>query len=168
MSQADTNQLLPLNAIQLPQEPSWWPLAMGWWSLLLTSVIFLLTIYLFVRYQKRKLKAKKAALRLFALEQHHMSPSAALELVRQAALSYYPRERIANLTGLAWYQFLDSQLEQPRFMNNKVQWDRALYQNQEPKDKEQLIQDCHTWLNEALPPKKKFRVQPLKVQPVNE
>ncbi|GAK82619.1 hypothetical protein JCM19238_162 [Vibrio ponticus] len=82
-------------------------------------------------------------------------PAAALELVRQAALCYFPREQIAQLTGKEWYAFLDSQVDNPLFEANFEQWQTVLYSKQPITNSEELVQHCYQWVEQALPPKKR-------------
>ena len=104
--------------------------------------------------KKRHLAAKKTAQRLMA---SHQKPADAIELVRQAALCYFPREEIAQLTGKEWYEFLDSQLNQPVFIANYELWQQALYSKHPIQETHTLLQDCSLWIDQALPPKRKRR-----------
>ncbi|KJY84568.1 hypothetical protein TW81_03300 [Vibrio galatheae] len=152
MSSETQTSLLPLNPMHLPEPPAWLPLAWGWWALIGGLLALLLTTWLLLRWNKKRLAPKKTALRLLALDQ---KPSEAIELVRQAALCYFPREQIAQLTGKEWYVFLDSQLSSPRFSENYELWQQALYSKQPIPNAQALIQDCSEWINQALPPKKR-------------
>lgn len=154
MSTDTSTSLLPLNALHLPQPPTWLPLAWGWWALLGGSLTLLIAVWLLVKWNKKRLAPKKTALRLLSRDQ---KPAEAIELVRQAALCYFPREQVAQLTGKAWYQFLDSQLATPRFCNNYELWQQALYSKQPIANASELIQDCSDWVSQALPPKKRRR-----------
>lgn len=144
-------QPLPLDALQLPQPPSWFPLAWGWWASVGVVFVTLIAIWLLLRWNKKRLAPKKTALRLLAMGDR---PSEAIELVRQAALCYFPREEIAQLTGKEWYQFLDSQLATPCFADNYDRWQNALYNKQSDNDQAELITHCQQWVEQALPPKR--------------
>lgn len=151
-----TQPHLNLNAPHLPTAPSWWPLASGWWLTLLILFCLTLGIFLYLRWRQKKLRSKKVALALFASQS--LTPSSAMELLRQATLSYYPRTRIAKLHGKDWYQFLDSQTNQPCFVEKQSQWQQALYNVKSAENNhQQLIDDCQTWVAQALPPKRKGR-----------
>lgn len=156
MSTETQTSLLPLNALHLPEVPSWLPLAWGWWATLGGILTLTLATWLIFRWNKRRLAPKKTALRLLALDQR---PSEAIELVRQAALCYFPREEIAQLTGKEWYGFLDSHLKTPRFSQNYEAWQQALYSKQPIDNADALIQDCSEWVGQALPPKKRRKVR---------
>ena len=150
----DTSTLLPLNPMHLPEPPSWFPLAWGWWTLIASVIVGLLIVWLLLYRKKRHLAAKKTAQRLMA---SHQKPADAIELVRQAALCYFPREEIAQLTGKEWYEFLDSQLNQPVFIANYELWQQALYSKHPIQETHILLQDCSLWIDQALPPKRKRR-----------
>lgn len=103
---------------------------------------------------KKRLKAKRAALKLFVKPITPHTPSSAIELLRQAALCYYPREAIASLHGEQWYQFLDLQLGETRFSDKMPLWQAALYQNKHGEHDNELVNDCLVWVEKALPPKR--------------
>ncbi len=149
------SDLLQLNPLQLPPAPSWWPLAWGWLSLIGLTLATILIITLLIRWKRKRLAPKKAALRILELSKENMTPSDAIELVRQAALCYFPREEIAKLTGRNWYEFLDSYLPSPLFKQNETLWQKALYQKESATDSTGLVDDCQAWIQQALPPKKR-------------
>ncbi len=110
---------LELNALHLPDAPTWWPLAWGWWAGAASIVLVVVIIMLVIRWKRKRMAPKKTALRL--LNPHlKQTPSSAIELLRQAALCYFPREEIAHLTGNAWYTFLDTQVGRPYLCRMKL------------------------------------------------
>lgn len=149
------SDLLQLNPLQLPPTPSWWPLAWGWSTLIGSAIVLLILVALLIRWRHKRLAPKKAALRIFQLSKQRMTPSDAIELVRQAALSYFTREEMAKLTGHDWYQFLDSYVPTPLFSPNENLWQQALYHKEKQNDPQSLIEDCQLWIEQALPPKKR-------------
>lgn len=154
MTTTADSSLLPLKAMQLPDAPSWFPLAWGWWASAAVILVMILSVILIIKMRKKRIAPKKAALRLI---QNEKRPAAAIELVRQAALCYFPREEIAQLTGAGWYQFLDQQVESPLFVNNADQWQTVLYSKTPVANSQQLIEHCYQWVEEALPPKKRSK-----------
>ena len=88
------------------------------------------------------------------MEQGTITPSGAMEILRQAALSYFPREKVAHLSGTKWLDFLDSQINDSLFRKNEKEWLKALYEKEPDVDTPALIAQCHEWLNNALPPKR--------------
>lgn len=139
---------LPLESLRLPLEPSAWPLAWGWWLLIFTTVGLVFALIYALYRREQKLRAKTQALRQFSSSTSVME---AHNLLRQAAMSYFPRQHIASLTGKSWYQFLDQQLNQPTFVTKQARWDTALYQSGE--EDPALIADAKQWIVQALPPK---------------
>jgi hypothetical protein len=154
---------LPLKPQHLPEAPGLWPLPWGYWALLATVIIATLLLVWLTRHYKRKARAKKAAIKL--IETHSgSSPSSAIEIVRQAALSYFPREDIAKLSGEQWLTFLDSQLDAPRFRAKDSEWQYVLYRKAgssngayRKETDHALVNDCLYWVQHALPPKRKFK-----------
>ncbi|MGY0617078.1 DUF4381 domain-containing protein [Vibrio sp. FJH11] len=148
-------QNLNLEPLILPNAPEWFPLAWGWWAVLVGICIIVLSLYLYFKWRTKRLLAKRTALKLLTHSVTPHTPSSALEILRQAALSYFPREDIAPLTGSAWYEFLDNHTDETRFVDKQQQWQAALYQKSPLGQHQDLIDDCAFWINHALPPKKK-------------
>ena len=100
--------------LQMPDPVSWWPLAWGWWVLIAVLVgIIAFAIYRLVVNHKHKRAQKEALQQIKALSNE--TPTYELNrLLKQAMLSYYPREIIAGLTGASWYEFLIQQLKENR------------------------------------------------------
>lgn len=152
MSNETQTAPLSLQPLHLPEPPSWLPLSWGWWAIIATTLVLLLTIWLTIRWNKKRQAPKKTALRLLG---SCSKPSEAIELLRQAAFCYYPRTEIAQLTGNDWYQFLDSQIDTPCFVNNQHLWQQALYSKAPIANSDELIHHCIDWVEKALPPKKR-------------
>ena len=114
---------LPLRDLHLPEPISWWPLAPGWWLLIalaIVGLVYLSRIYL--RARARGAARRHALRQLDALtaefEQHRDAVALSggiSELLRRTMLAYAPRKEIAGLTGDAWLEWLDRDLDQPRF-----------------------------------------------------
>ncbi|MEZ8863079.1 DUF4381 domain-containing protein [Vibrio sp. 10N.247.311.51] len=155
-------QPLDLSPVIAPDAPTWWPLAWGWWAVIITAIALIALVFFIVKRRKNNQQAKQEALSYFSNSQSQdgLSPSKAQDIVRQAALSYFPREKIAGLSGNDWLEFLDAQLAKPLFVAKQSQWQQALYQDaalindEQKKAQQQLVNDCETWLRKALPPKR--------------
>ncbi|MEZ9778346.1 DUF4381 domain-containing protein [Vibrio sp. 10N.261.54.A5] len=155
-------QPLDLSPVIAPDAPTWWPLAWGWWAVVITAIALIALVFFIVKRRKNNQQAKQEALSYFSNSQSQdgLSPSKAQDIVRQAALSYFPREKIAGLSGDDWLKFLDAQLAKPLFVAKQSQWQQALYQDvalmndEQKKAQQQLVNDCETWLRKALPPKR--------------
>ena len=155
-------QPLDLSPVIAPDAPTWWPLAWGWWAVIITAIALIALVFFIVRRRKNNQQAKQEALSYFSNRQssNRLSPSEAQRILRQAALSYFPREKVAGLAGDDWLKFLDAQLKKPLFVAKQSQWQQALYQDaalmndDQKKAQQQLVNDCETWLRKALPPKR--------------
>ncbi|CDT13133.1 Conserved hypothetical protein [Vibrio coralliirubri] len=155
-------QPLDLSPVIAPDAPTWWPLAWGWWAVIITAIALIALVFFILKRRKNNQQAKQEALSYFSNSQSpvSLSPSKAQDIVRQAALSYFPREKIAGLSGDDWLTFLDTQLAKPLFVAKQSQWQQALYQDvalmneEQKKAQQQLVNDCETWLRKALPPKR--------------
>ncbi|HFD13222.1 MAG TPA: DUF4381 domain-containing protein [Crenotrichaceae bacterium] len=115
---------LPLKDIHLPQAVSWWPLAPGWWILvLLCGLVFLCWYY------RNTLRAwlapgigKTASRQLNKITSNQrLSTQQKIQgisqLLRQTAMSLYPRDQVAGLAGQQWLRFLDGDDPQKPFSN---------------------------------------------------
>jgi len=107
-------ETLKLQDIHLPENASFWPLALGWWLLL--ALLVVVTVWLIVKVLKR-VKQRKYRAKIFAKfdvldKKLKAKPSNAViaeinTLLRQLAVTYYPRSKTASLTGGDWLHFLD-------------------------------------------------------------
>tara|TARA_B100001059_G_scaffold129629_1_gene129582 strand:- start:983 stop:1468 length:486 start_codon:yes stop_codon:yes gene_type:complete len=155
-------QPLDLSPVITPDTPTWWPLAWGWWAVIVTSIILIAFVFYIAKRRKNDQQPKQEALSYFTNSQSsdRLSPSEAQRILRQAALSYFPREKVAGLAGDDWLKFLDTQLKKPLFVEKQAQWRQSLYQDttsmndEQRQSQQQLVDDCETWLRKALPPKR--------------
>lgn len=144
---------LPLKDIHLPEPISWWPPAIGWW--ILAGVLILLMVlsyWLYTRITRRT--AIKTAMKLLQKIQQDTSSSPEqilaelATLIRRVAISIFPREDVAGLTGKAWLKFLDETMGEPRFSEQAgslLTNVRYRKENQQI-DVEPLIILCEDWL----------------------
>jgi len=152
---------LPLRDIHLPIAISWWPPAPGWWLLMVLVFVIVLLIW-WQQRRKVALRVRVAALAewgaLMAAFQREQNVSQLVQglsvLLRRVALSYYPREEVAGLSGEAWLRYLDNRhaLSQPNGFSEGV--GRLLlagpYQQQVDGDVLALHALCGEWLG-SLP-----------------
>lgn len=114
---------IPLRDLHLPEAIGWWPLAPGWWVLIALAVALLFVLLrLYLRTRARGAARRHALRQLDQLtadfEQHRNAvtfSSDVSELLRRTMLAYAPRQEVAGLTGDAWLEWLDRDLDQPRF-----------------------------------------------------
>jgi hypothetical protein len=125
------------------------------WGHILIPIAALLTILLYLRSRKRKLAPKMTALTLLKVDRKSLSPSGAMEILRQASMCYFPRTRISALSGSAWFDFLDKQVGRPLFKPSEDIWDSALKSPSKFSDDAELVEQCEEWIKEALPPSRR-------------
>jgi len=117
---------IPLRDLHLPEAIGWWPFAPGWWVAIGLAVVAL--AYLLRLYSRRRERgaARRYALRqlntlMADFEQHGDAvafSSRLSSLLRRTMLAYAPRSEVAGLTGDAWLEWLDRDLDQPRFQSD--------------------------------------------------
>lgn len=134
---------------------SWWPPAPGWWLLAFVVVTGTATIgyYSWRHWQRGRIK------RLALAQLKHMQQpqfDATTLLLKQAALGYFPRERIAALSGNQWQQFLLETMptkQRSRWQSELEHIMASMYHaNKNPELARSYYNFAHTWLVTALPP----------------
>ena len=106
----DSASLQNLNDIVMPAEVAWWPLAPGWY--VLVSVVLILLAYLVYRKLQQVKKNRYRVLALRELSELRQGAGTAdwlqlPSLLKRAALSAWPRNDVAALSGEDWHRFLD-------------------------------------------------------------
>lgn len=106
----DTGSLQNLNDIVAPGPVAWWPVALGWY--VLAGVLFVVLAVLAVRGWRRWRWNRYRRLAILELSSIRERPTAeSLRqvplLLKRTALSAWPRETVASLSGAAWHGFLD-------------------------------------------------------------
>lgn len=121
---ADLQQALQLRDIHLPAAPSFWPPAPGWWVLAALLLLLLAwaarVLWKRQRVRRQRQRVLDALARLEGDLASEPTPEALAlvsALLRRLALSRFPREQVAVLTGDAWLTFLDRSGGQGRFAN---------------------------------------------------
>lgn len=151
--------LAQLRDIHLPDAVGLWPLAWGWWLLLALVLLGFTTgiwFWLHRRWQNRYRHQAIAELEraLDHYSEHGDIAEYLQELsivLRRAALSAFPRTRVAGLKGMAWLEFLDATLP-GRETDFSQGSGRALlsgpYQAHPQADVEALHRLARRWLSE--------------------
>jgi hypothetical protein len=115
--------LAELRNIHLPDSVSGFPSAPGWWllSILVTVCAFLLVRWL-VRYWRKNryrrvgISQLNDILKQFEIDEDAKRYLASFsELLKRLALTIYPREAVASLTGEEWVAFLDKSMSSKAF-----------------------------------------------------
>jgi hypothetical protein len=137
-----------LNPIVLPDPVGWLPLAPG-----LQSLLVLLALALLVLIWRRWLAWRDNRYRREALrELAAMTNLAGLpSLLKRAALSAYPRERVAAINGAEWHRFLDESAGFDRFVSGCGEpLDRLAYGGPLPdeNDAQALREAARAWIEQ--------------------
>jgi hypothetical protein len=99
-----TAPLDKLHDFYQPAPPSWWPQTTAWY--ILFAIIGLLILWLVIREVRKWIanRYRREALRELAT----LPPERFSELLKRTALTVWPRERVAPLSGEPWLRFLDT------------------------------------------------------------
>lgn len=159
---ADPASLDRLHDIVVPDPTPWWPPAPGWLWLagLVLALLSLALLVGFIRWQKNRYRrealAELARLAAAASSAASGSVSSSLsELLKRTALTAYPREDVATLTGPRWFAFLDSTGGTTFSSGIGEAMERATYLApsagpQNARDLE-LLREVRTWIREHNP-----------------
>jgi len=155
-------QQLPLKDIHTPEFINWWPPAIGWWLVALLIILLIACgIWLFKRLT-RKTAIKTAKKLLLSIKQNpeidnQQKLVELSKLIRRAAVTNLPRNKVAGLIGQDWLLFLDSSVKGAPFSEGigRLLAD-APYRNTLPSNDQisQLISLCQDWLNAQVTSKK--------------
>ncbi|MDX2480988.1 MAG: DUF4381 domain-containing protein [Desulfuromusa sp.] len=145
---------LPLHDIHLPAAIGYWPPAPGWWLLLGLVILCGLGILLLIRFRQRRRLRRLALAQLDSLQglSGRELASALSRLLRQAAISHFPRHEVAGLSGDAWLAFLDGRFSERPFTTGvgRILCD-APYRPSVEIQATPLLDLCRKWLKQ-LPP----------------
>ncbi|MGY5449709.1 DUF4381 domain-containing protein [Agarivorans sp. MS3-6] len=126
--------------------------AVGWWLLAMVIIAALVGL-LFSSWRYWQLcKPRREALQL--LNQAELTLSETNQLMKRLALSYYPRQQVASLSGEAWLSFLDSTLKgnSSAFISIKQQWQQQLYAPSPSTLDADTAALCKRWVRNLRPP----------------
>ncbi len=113
-NEAIQDPLAELKDIHLPPPPEFWPPAPGWWLLAaLATLACAYLIYLGVKYWRKNAYRRYALAELEQIFAQYKGQDSIImtetnELLKRVALTRYPRDKVANLTGESWVAFLDA------------------------------------------------------------
>lgn len=112
---SDPTSLDRLHDIVAPPPVPWWPPAPGWYAV--ATIILVLSLILilrsFIHWQRNRYR--REALAEFARQEEFLHDpfrratalATLAELLKRVALTAFPRDQVAALTGRAWFDFLD-------------------------------------------------------------
>ena len=119
----DATSLDRLHDIIVPAPAPWWPPAPGWYWVLGLMVVVLLAALItgLIRWQHNRYRREalaELARQEVALQNAKLRSPALLslaELLKRTAVTAFPREDVATLTGPKWFEFLDDTARGSRF-----------------------------------------------------
>ena len=147
---SDPTSLGNLHDVLAPVPVSWWPPATGWF--IAGMGLLLLLGYALIRAirQWQSNSYRREALKL--LEKGDESGEELPTLVKRVALSVYPRERIASLTGEKWLAFLDRTGHTDAFTKGagrplaRLAYEPRLVSSLSPAERAGLRTAVHRWI----------------------
>ena len=144
----EIDPLSELRDVIYPVDPGFWPPAIGWWIVLILVILCLIgAVYLF-RLVYLRMTESSFVKEVDALVQ--LQPREAVVelsiLMRRIAITRFPRNSVAGLSGEDWLQFLDQSGDTNQFTAGPG---RALvsapYSDLTPEDLNPLFKICRDW-----------------------
>lgn len=144
---------LQLHDIHLPDPAGWWPPAPGWWILaVLLSVLLIWLVRItwqWLKYQRWRKRVLNEFSHFESIDEVQFLTQIT-EKLRQLAITVYPEQEVASLTGKHWLEFLDSHAEHKGFAEQPAKLIiEAPYSGQQvnlsPQQNRQLIQLTRHW-----------------------
>lgn len=140
-----TAPLENLHDFYQPPPPSWRPQTIGWY--LLFAMIGLVLLWTVVHFARKWLanRYRREALRELAL----LPPQQFSALLKRTALTAWPREKVASLSGESWLQFLNESAHGELFHNapaNRIEALALRPENLSHEDEQALRQTAATWI----------------------
>jgi hypothetical protein len=161
-SDGDPASLDRLHDVVSPPAVSWWPLAPGWIGL--AVVLLVLGAWLLGRARRRRQHnryRREALAELAALRGESLDPGEAAArlrvLLKRTALTAYPREEVAALSGPDWWRDLDARGAGIAFSKGfGATLDALAYRNETAAETasvelEPLYQVAETWIRRHRP-----------------
>jgi hypothetical protein len=155
---SDATSLDRLHDILVPPVTPWWPPAPGWYWMIggVAVLTVVLALRLFHWWQKNRYR-REALAELTRSERRLADPTQRAarlarlaELLKRAALSAWPRETVASLTGSSWVAFLDrsSQAQPSNFgaLLERVAYDPRLADDLSEEQIQELAVRVREWL----------------------
>jgi len=154
-----------LHDIIVPASVPWWPPAPGWyWVLGFVLVLLLVLVFrAFTRWQRNRYRREalaelaREAEALRTPERRASTLLALSELLKRTALTAFPREQVATLTGPEWFAFLDGTAKGSSFsgalgpMLEKAVYDPRSAGALEEQQLHELVQALRRWIKEHKP-----------------
>jgi hypothetical protein len=151
----DLTSLDRLHDVMVPSPVPWWPPGPGW-LVLGVALLLVLAWWLMRAIRQWQLNCyRREALAL--LEAVNITGLELATLTKRVALSVYPRERVASLTGESWLAFLDETGHTEAFTSGSGRWIARLpYEPQlmatlPDVERRQLVATIRDWILQHRP-----------------
>jgi hypothetical protein len=120
MMNPDPTNLDRLHDVMVPPPVPWWPPAPGW-LVVIAALILVLGWWLIgaIRHWQSNCYRREALALLEAVDNSGIELAT---LIKRVALSVYPRESVASLTGEQWLTFLDETGRTDAFTKGPGRW----------------------------------------------
>jgi len=129
---------------------------MGWPILFSTLGILIIVTLLKVGIKYYKNAYRRQAIQLintienrFQTKQEASCINDMMVVLKQVSLTTYARNEVADLSGVAWLEFLESKSKGTSFLKYDKVLSQALYQNkiEQPEEVKQLFTSSKKWIN---------------------
>ncbi len=151
------NPLEQLQDIIEPTAPSFWPLPLIYWLFIVIAIgVIALSVYLYKKQKHKQQKLKQAFTTLQQLQNKQANFIELNTLLKGVALQYFPRQQIASLHGLQWFNFIQQYSNTPLFGDAKT-FTQRLYQAQAEPCSELDYSQSLQWIKEF--PKQVIKTQ---------
>jgi len=141
-----------LSDIQLPEQVNDYPIAYGWWILYAVIVLLIILTIMLIKKHRQKVANKKQAITMLA---QSTNVSEVLTVLKWAVMAYFPRTKVASLSGIKLQQFMKNTLAPKHHQSFEQQSEivfSKLYQASFDEDELTALKAaCNLWLNNALP-----------------
>ena len=139
-----------------PPPPSWRPQTIGWYVVFAIAALMLvwLAVHLFRRWRENRYR-REALRELAQVDATELSA-----LLKRTALSVWPREDVASLSGAAWLKFLGSSVHKPLFENapaNRIEEIAFSATSLSDEDESALRNAAGSWIRQHKPPHRQGR-----------
>ena len=140
-----TAPLGKLHDFYQPPPPAWTPQTIGWYVLFALFAVLAIAIAIHLIRRWLANRYRREALHELA----HLQPQQFSELLKRTALSAWPREKVASLSGPAWINFLNQTAHGELFQNspaNTVEECAIRSTSISREDEQTLRQAVATWI----------------------
>ena len=136
-----------------PAPPSWRPQTIGWYVLFVIAGALLLWLAIHLLRRWRENRYRREALSELA----RTNVAGLSALLKRTALSAWPREEVASLSGAAWLKFLSDSAHKPLFEKepeNRIEDLAFSSSTLSSEDESELRNAASIWIKHHIPPRR--------------